>query len=778
MNGHVARLSAIEEMDISQTIGEKAKFQMQLKAHDKCSVFFASPDVQREIRISWIEKPQLDQDFLTETMKSHFFFEELYEDELQTLVMAAELCSKSKGEILEQRDKGGGEYVYVVQKGQIHLKDQDDECLYVVPQGGVIGEMSLVYGKDCSELSLVATPSKKKPEPTIVCWRIDQRTFRHVLARHAHEQDKDIQGILKNIDLFSKLQPTALQKFSLALTRVSFKKGDRIVTKGEIGEIFYAIQEGKVRVHDIGIGDSTSVDQILKAGDSFGERALLTGEPRAANITAITDVVALAMDRSDFERCMGDLQELLSTRIKLQSLKSLPIFANSDLSDLEFERLAELTNEVCYPKGKKLRQAGKSSSLKIWIVRSGQVLVYGGDSGDIHNLQAGDYYGDKSICKDPATYISKHDAVCEENLTAWVLSRDDIESVLVDLSRLAESAEFQRNKSKQKQLTRLKDLKKHRILGRGGFGKVWLVESKHTKTAYALKAINKRLLLNSKQEKSVLREKELLGLLRHPFILYLVSSFQDQSNLYLLLPVIQGGELFNVIAAKSKGGGGLPVQDAAFYSAGVIEALGHFHHRYIAYRDLKLENVMIDEDGYIKIVDLGFAKVIVDKSYTFCGTPDYLAPEIIMSKGHNHAVDYWSFGVLMYEMLVGRSPFNRPGAKQMDMFKNIVLVNYECPRSMVPAGVGLINGLLTRKVSDRLGMLSRGFYDIRDNLFFKDAGINFKKLVKKEIPPPWKPDVKDPFDSTNFDDYSAIEKEKDIGAALNDEEQKIFECFG
>jgi protein kinase A len=757
---------------------EKAAFQLELKTKEGAgSVFYASPEVLECIQIQSIEKPKVDQEFLRETMKGHFFFEELFDDELETLVMAAESVSKETGGKLEQKDPHGGEYVYIVQKGHLHLENESGEVLGAINEGDVIGEMSLIYGKECTQLSLVAhahDPKKKKPT---VCWRIDQRSFRHVLAKHSHEEDKDIQGMLKNIDLFASLQPTALQKFSLALTRVQFKAGDRIVTKGELGEVFYAIQEGQVRVHDIGIGDSQAVDQILKSGGSFGERSLLTGEPRAANITALTDVVTLAMDRSNFQRSMGDLQELLSTSIKLQSLKSLPIFAKSDLSESEYQRLAELTNEVCYPKGKKLVKAGDPPSQKIWIIRSGRILVYGGKSGDIHNLQAGDYYGDKSILKDAATYKGKHDATCEENLTSWVLNLEDIESVLVDLSRLAESEGFVKKKKEKKVINGLGDLKKHRILGRGGFGKVWLVEAKRTKTAYALKVINKRLLLNSKQENSVLREKDLLALLRHPFILYLVSSFQDAANLYLLLPVIQGGELFNVIAAKSKGGGGLAVVDAAFYAAGVIEALGHFHHRYIAYRDLKLENVMIDEEGYIKIVDLGFAKVIVDKSYTFCGTPDYLAPEVIMSKGHNHAVDYWSFGVLLYEMMVGRSPFNKPGAKQMDMFKHIVLVNYEAPKFMEPQSKDLVSKLLKRNVGERLGMLCRGHFDVRDHPFFSNAGINFKKLIKKELTPPWQPKVKDPFDSANFDDFSAIENEKDMGAALTEEEQKMFEGF-
>jgi serine/threonine protein kinase len=440
---------------------------------------------------------------------------------------------------------------------------------------------------------------------------------------------------------------------------------------------------------------------------------------------------------------------------------------NSEISDTYFS--------FPFLQGRKLTEAGKPHPLNVWFIRKGQLLVYGGKSGKIFNLQTGDYFGEKSILGDP-NHISSHEATCEDNLTAWVLSREDIEAVIVDLSRLGESGGFVKTKQ-QKSITGLEDLKKHRMLGRGGFGKVWLVESKTSRTPYALKQIHKRKLLDANQERSVMREKELLNLLHHPFILYMVSSFQDATNLYLLLPLIQGGELFNVVAAKAKGGRGIPNDDAAFYAGGVIEALGHFHHRFIAYRDLKLENVMIDGDGYVKIVDLGFAKVVVDKSYTFCGTPEYLAPEIIMSKGHNHAVDYWSFGVMLYELLVGRSPFKKPRSSDMDMFKRVVMVQYEFPAFVSDNGQDLVKKLLVRRMPDRLGMLSRGHYDVRDHPWFAESGCHYKKLLKKELTPPWLPQVKDPLDSSNFDDFSRDEREVDRGALLSKEEQAIFAGF-
>jgi hypothetical protein len=335
-------------------------------------------------------------------------------------------------------------------------------------------------------------------------------------------------------------------------------------------------------------------------------------------VTAQSNVVTLlAMDREDFERYMGDLQEIMDFDGKLRSLKSLAILADSDLTPIEFQRLAEQTIEVCYRKETKLVEAGKKNESNLWIIRTGRLLVYGGKSGKVYNLQSGDCFGERDLLRH-SDEILTHDAICEGNLTTWVLSRESLESVVVDLNRLGQDARFVKRKS-QKPITR-QDLKKHRILGEGAFGKVWLTENVVTQAPYALKVVNKRIVLASKQEQSVMRERELLALLYHPFILDMVASFQDATNLYMLLPLIQGGELFSQVASRSQGGIGLPSKEAAFYTGCVVEALGHFHHRYIAYRDLKLENVMIDGEGYAKIVDLGFAKVVMGKSaYHYAG---------------------------------------------------------------------------------------------------------------------------------------------------------------
>lgn len=745
---------------------EKASLAIKLKF--EASIFSSplDPEVAANYKGEFHAKTPEEEKFLRKILHEHILFDEFSDEELLEVINATEKIEVEPETRLVQQGSHG-EDLYIVQTGVLTLFcEYQNKSLGQLVDGDFYGETDLLYGFKAAS-ALIADKSS-------TLWRLSQMTYRCVRAKHSIQADSSILESLKKVPEFANWPDQTLKKFADSLTRVSYDAGDRIITKGEVGDVFYLIEKGSVRVHDIGLGDSQQVDQILKEGESFGERALMTGEPRAANVTAVGPVKTLVMDRAHFNQSIGLFKDILEFETRLHAIKGLSIFAESSLTEVELHRLAELTVELCYKKGTKLVESGRPYPPKVWMIRGGQLIVYGTKSEHIYDMRAGDYFGDKSILN-PEEHISSHDATCETDLSAWVLSRDDVEAVVVNLGRLGKSSGFIKNR--QESCVGLQDLKKIRILGQGGFGKVWLVESELSGTPYALKIINKRKLLDAKQERSVLREKEMLALLHHPFILHLVSAFQDSKSLYLVLPVIQGGELFSVVSKKANGGRGLPKYDAAFYGAAIVEALGHFHHRYIAYRDLKLENIMIDADGYIKIVDLGFAKVILDKSYTFCGTPDYVAPEIIMAKGHGHPVDYWSFGVLMFELLAGRSPFNAPGQAQMAMFKRIVTVKYNFPTFMDPRGKDLIERLLVRNVPNRLGTFKDGHLDIRNHPFFVQSKIDAKKLLRKEVTPPWSPQVTNPLDSHNFDDFSSVEREVFFGTPLSRAEEALFADF-
>merc|ERR1719276_273156 len=416
-------------------------------------------------------------------------------------------------------------------------------------------------------------------------------------------------------------------------------------------------------------------------------------------------------------------------------------------------RLTELLTEQHFPAGSILAQEGQKYEPNLYIIREGRIVV-SSSKGQVNTLMDADYFGALWL-KEPKGSPSPVTVKVEVNTECGVLKRGDIESVIGDINRLGKPLTMQGatlNKS-----IRLKDLVKFRILGVGTFGKVWLVSHKRTGVPYALKMLSKREIIGHHQVEGVIREKNIMSSIDHPFVVNLICTFQDDRHLYMLIELVQGGELFSVIHTETRDG--VPNANSRFYAACILESLSHLHHRHISYRDLKPENILIDSFGYCVLVDLGFAKVVMDKTYTLCGTPEYLAPEIILSKGHDKGVDYWALGVLIYEMLVGRSPFYSYGTDQVSLFKRIVQVKYSFP----PGGIvnemaqDLIQRLIVRRQANRFGCLARGDMDIRDHSWFNVIDVD--KLLHKKVPAPWVPRIKDPLDASHFDSYRHVENE-------------------
>lgn len=723
--------------------------------------------LNEDFRPPFFPKTPMQKAFLSNVLQENFMFADMTDEERDKFISAMEPEEVPAGAlIIHQGDVG--DFFYIVAQGTVDFnKDQVDvgSC----HRGGSFGELALLYDSPRAASCVAKTD--------VSLYKVDQKTFRIMLARQAHDQISDIRELIRRIAIFQGLDEITLHRFTCAMTPVPFRCGDTIVQKGEAGNVFYIVQEGNVKIHDIGFGDSTYEDQILRPGDWFGERALLTGEPRAANVTALSErTILLAIDRSTFENTIGPLKGLVEVEMRKKILRGITLFAKSNLKDLELNQLAILMEEVQYEKGKYLAEAGKPCDMKLWIIRKGNLILKDPKStASSRHLKNGDHFGEESLCGDP-DQISAVDAVCEDDLTAWVLTREQAEGVLGDSQRLDGFGTILRKDSIDGSSVTLQDLKKHRVLGEGAFGRVWLVEHKQLRKVYALKTMAKDRLIQTKQIDMILREKNFLKILRHPFILHSVATFQDDHYLYLILPMISGGELFNVLHGQKQQGVGLPNKNAAFYSACVTEALGYFHSRSIAYRDLKLENVLIDEQGYCVIVDLGFAKVVTDKTYTLVGTPEYLAPEILLSKGHDKAVDYWSLGVLTYELLAGVSPFFRVLSTEMEMFRRIVRGAYNTPEYFSNDAKDLISKLLNRKEMERLGNLSRGAMDVKAHSWFEDSGVNFTSLLAKKVEAPWIPVVKNPLDSSNFRPFPEG-RDSQKSKKLTKQEQLLFKDF-
>ena len=292
----------------------------------------------------------------------------------------------------------------------------------------------------------------------------------------------------------------------------------------------------------------------------------------------------------------------------------------------------------------------------------------------------------------------------------------------------------------------LNDFKLLKVLGRGTFGKVVLVQYKLTKKYYAMKIMKKDVILESGQVTNTLLEKNILQNLNYQFLVGMDFCFQTQERIYFVMNFIRGGELFkHLLNCKF-----FPEEKAKFYSAIVGLALEYLHTHGIVYRDIKPDNILIDEDGYLKLADFGMAKMLKDqeKAFSLCGTPEYFSPEIITREGHNKAADWWSYGILLYEMLFGIPPFYSKNTEKM--FDLITKAELKFPKKIEVSedAKDLIKKLLIKNQDLRLGA-EGGFETIKKHSFFK--GFDFKALEEKKLEAPFIPVLRGSMDLSNFD---------------------------
>eukprot|EP00043_Microstomoeca_roanoka_P030322 m.25866 g.25866 ORF g.25866 m.25866 type:complete len:536 (-) comp9939_c0_seq1:303-1910(-) len=286
-----------------------------------------------------------------------------------------------------------------------------------------------------------------------------------------------------------------------------------------------------------------------------------------------------------------------------------------------------------------------------------------------------------------------------------------------------------------------------KVLGKGSFGKVMLAQDKKTNKIFAVKILKKDVLVEDDDVECAIAEKRVLSLSwQHPFLTCMHCCFQTESNLYYVMEYISGGDLLFHIQQSRR----FNETRGRFYAAEIICALLFLHKQGIVYRDLKLDNVMLDADGHIKVADFGMCKENVAEgnlATTFCGTPDYIAPEIINEKPYGASVDWWALGVLMYEMLAGQPPFD--GATEEDLFLSILHNEVIFPVWLTKDAVHMIRGLLTKDPLQRLGCGPNGENDLKNHPFFRP--ISWEKLEKREIEPPFCPKVKSELATDYFD---------------------------
>ncbi|KAJ9637091.1 uncharacterized protein PV06_01382 [Exophiala oligosperma] len=319
---------------------------------------------------------------------------------------------------------------------------------------------------------------------------------------------------------------------------------------------------------------------------------------------------------------------------------------------------------------------------------------------------------------------------------------------------------------------KIDDFELLKVVGRGSFGKVMQVMKKDTGRIYALKTIRKAHIISRSEVAHTLAERSVLAQINNPFITPLKFSFQSPDKLYFVLAFVNGGELFHHLQKEQR----FDINRSRFYTAELLCALECLHGFKVIYRDLKPENILLDYTGHIALCDFGLCKLDMkdeDRTNTFCGTPEYLAPELLLGHGYTKTVDWWTLGVLLYEMLTGLPPFYDENTNEM--YRKILQepLHFPGPEIVPAAAKDLLQKLLDRNPERRLG--AGGAAEIKAHHFF--AGIDWRKLLQRKYEPSFKPNVVDARDTANFDKEFTSEVPKDSyveGPVLSQTMQQQF----
>lgn len=290
------------------------------------------------------------------------------------------------------------------------------------------------------------------------------------------------------------------------------------------------------------------------------------------------------------------------------------------------------------------------------------------------------------------------------------------------------------------------DFEKLKVLGKGSFGEVLLVKLKANNKYYAMKILTKKNVKLRHQEVHTKAERDLMVRINCPFIVSIKFAFQDATNLYIITEFMQGGEMFFHMHREKR----FDDDKTKFYVVEMVLAIEFMHKNKMLYRDLKPENIMVDKNGHIKLTDFGLSKMVKktkEKAFTICGTPQYLAPEVLSDDGYDNSVDWWSLGCVMYEMLTGTAPFKIPRGSYLsaDLYKKKVNI----PDYITPEAKDLIKQLLVPNPKKRLGYGTDGAKKIKEHQYFKD--IDWDDAWNQKLTPPFVPELDGETDLKYFD---------------------------
>lgn len=710
-------------------------------------------------------------------------FRQLPEEEYPLLAEACEPRAFKPGEVVIRQGDIGKEF-FVIRSGEasVHIADEDQPDAVEVRKGSNLkpgdyfGEKALVH--DVPRTATIVA------ETALSTLRITRDKFRELgLNERLHFRRR--KGVAKTAQKTKAKEPPKksaadrlfigsavkqnqnLQVMVLldeervaAMVEVCWKesvaKGTKLISEDDArADYFYVVQSGGFEVT---VSGEPGKCKKIGPGSSFGEVALLCLAPRSATVTAVEDAVVWVFDRDNFKQILMQ-NSAAQTQLQMGYLEGVEMLQY--LLPNERRAIAEAFLELHYAKDEVIFEQGQQATAFYVLIEGTVSLVR--DGAEINCLSGSTeqrttaFFGEQSLLSnDPRIATAK---VVSEIAKVLVLDREAFEVLLgplEDIIREAKSAtgrvdggRISRNVSltppvKREPIYR-DELQICGMLGAGGFGTVDLYEHTKTHKFYALKSMSKGYILEAGMKECVMSEKEILWSCNSDFIIHLYAAYNMAESLQLLMEVALGGDLH--VLYQRRGFYGSKAH-AAFYSAGVTCAFVHLHRRKVVYRDLKPENVLINETGHVKLTDMGLAKVCLGKTYTVCGTPDYFAPEMLRQSGHSFALDWWTLGIFIYELLAGDPPFEAPDP--MSIYRNISqgINKVRFPPSCGPPASGLVKRLLVDDPAGRIAMQPGGVANLEKHAFY--GGMDWDAFRELKVEPPYRPKLSSPKDRRNF----------------------------
>ena len=603
------------------------------------------------------------------------------------------------------REKDTGDLLYIIKKGSAVVSVDGIKKRQLGP-GDFFGEQALIYKNyrsasvdSSSKLSLLSLKSED-------FFKIFDRGLESLIYQNS------IRISLEKSEILKKLEKNHLESLIKSTKIKKLNEGEIFINEGQAkGQALFIVLKGEVMGEE-----SFNHLEVIGAKDIYEE----SQEKFCEDWIAICSTDLGVIEKDEIEKAIGGkLADVIQKTEILKVMKRIQILRT--LSTAAMEALILAMKVESFPSGAVIFEQG-SPAQSFYIIQEGQVEVII-DSKVVREIGRHDFFGERGIlfneCR-TATVISKE-------ATCWVLTKDDF----LDLIAKSQRRNILKRIKLQNDEVELADLSILHFLGRGMFGVVFLALNPKTRIKYALKVILKSKIEEFDLAAEILLEKQVLMLIDHPFIVKLVKSFEDSDKVYFLLEYVEGQDLFDIMRQVHINCN----EPAMFYISNLILILEHLHEMKIIYRDLKPENVMVDSNGFCKLIDFGTAKIIKERTYTTLGTAQYMAPEVIQGIGYGLEVDYWSLGVILYEMMCNMVPFGEGLDDPFMIYASILKGELVFPSYVnLNECKGLIEKLLSKNP------VFRGNYEsIKKHPWF--SNVDWEMILSQDVKPPYKPKI-------------------------------------